>query len=277
MNIFYQIISLSVPLLLAGLGGLISEFAGRMAIFLEGAINLGAFFCFLFTVKTENVFFGYFTAVILCTLIFYFSALFIENSNINPFIFSLGLNLFCTGAISFMSAVFFGTRGVLTHSAFYFDSAKIRMITTIFALLITFLFLLFIFCTKKGLYLRICASDRDFLEDRGISTKKIRILSWGAAAFFAGSAGCIFSLRLNSFVPGISSGTGWLALAAVFLGKKKPFGVLLSAIIFSAAQYLASNLQNFTEFKAVSASVLLSLPYFIALFFIMTTNFKGRD
>ena len=50
MNIFYQIISLSVPLLLAGLGGLISEFAGRMAIFLEGAINLGAFFCFLFTV-----------------------------------------------------------------------------------------------------------------------------------------------------------------------------------------------------------------------------------
>lgn len=268
LNIFYSIISLSIPLLLATCGGLISEYTGRMAVFLEGAVNLGAFLCFVFCVTTKNVYAGVFLAVFLSSVLFYFLAKLIEYFKLNPFIISLAINLLCTGAISFLSAQFFGTRGILTSSLFNFDSVKIREITTFAGIIIFALFVIFIFGTKTGLYFKICGKNEAFLESKKISTKALRNSSWALAAFFATLAGCVFSLRLNSFVPSISSGTGWIALAIVFLGNKNIFLSAAFVFLFSAAQFFASNLQNFSSFKEIPSSILLSLPYLISLFCI---------
>ncbi len=265
----YQILALSIPLLLASFGALASEYAGRMAIFMEGAINLGAFLCFAFSVLTGSVTAGVILSLAFCTAIFALLSRIIEKNSFNPFIISLAINLLCSGLISFLSVMIFGTRGVLTHPTFFLDAATVRLVSTITGCAMVLISVIILFTTKQGLYLRITASDDDVLEKRGINTQNIRIASWGIAAFFAAAAGCVFALRLNSFVPGIASGTGWIALAAVFLGKKNTAAVIGAVFLFTGAQFAASNLQNFTSFVAVPSSILLALPYAVALVCIL--------
>lgn len=270
MNIINQILIISAPLLLASFGALVSEYAGRMAIFLEGIINMGAFLCFACTTATHSVAIGICLSLIICTTFITLDAYVSEKLNANPFLSALALNLLCSALISVLSARIFGTRGVLlSQKYFYFSAASTRIATTIFSYLLFATGLCLLLFTKSGLYMRITGSDSEVLKSRGVSTVFYKILSWGIAAFFASAAGCVFALRLSSFVPGVSSGTGWTALAVVFLGKKKPAAVIAAVLVFSAAQFAASNLQNFPGFQSLPSALLLSLPYLVSLILIL--------
>lgn len=69
MNGALSVMHIAAPLLLVTLGGLISEYAGRMAMFLECMINLGAFCCYAFTRWTGNLVAGIVLSVAACTLL----------------------------------------------------------------------------------------------------------------------------------------------------------------------------------------------------------------
>ncbi len=285
MNAVFQISVISSPLLLASFGALCSEYAGRMAIFAEGIINLGAFLCFAFSVLFMRIFsvteigfpvifFAVLLSLICCCLFIVGFSVLIERLGVNPFLVSLALNLVCSGLISFFSAVFFKTRGVLISEAFSLDGARSNLITMIFSFVVSLLVAFFIMHTKRGLYLRITGSDEKVLLASGVSPVTLRIFSWGMAGILCALAGCVMTLRLSSFVPGVASGTGWLALAAVFLGRKKVSLVFVSVIIFSAARFFAANIQNFSSFSQIPSGVLLALPYMLALIFIFVSDGK---
>lgn len=89
------------------------------------------------------------------------------------------------------------------------------------------------------------------------------MVGWVIAGMYASSAGCFLTMKICSFVPNISSGRGWLALAAVFLGKKNPIKIIIFVTIFCIAELTAANLQNFIP--QLPSSVLISFPYIIAL------------
>ena len=84
-------------------------------------------------------------------------------------------------------------------------------------------------------------------------------------------------LRLSSFVPNISSGIGWTSLAIVFLGKKDDVKVILMALVFSVAQYLANNIQNVECLKNVPSALLLALPYLICLLMLALIPHKPEQ
>lgn len=273
----YQIAALSIPLLLTSFGALISEYAGRTAVFAEGAVNLGAFLCFALTVKTTSAAAGIILSVSICTVVFYALAHFVEKTGANPFIISLAVNLISGGIISLLSLIMFGTRGILISNEFLFDAKSARFWTTLAGFFLCALTFALLYATKQGLYVRIAADDKDFLEERGISTFRIRNFSWGAAAFFASGAGAVLALRLNSFVPNISSGTGWLSLAAVFLGRKNAGKVSAAVFIFSTSQFVSANLQNWTRFSSVPPSVLQALPYLVALACILLQSGRQKS
>jgi simple sugar transport system permease protein len=266
MSAFLFILESSSPLLLASFGGLVSEYAGRMALFLDGVINLSAFLCFAFTLLTDSLPAGILLAVFSSVLLIIAADSVARKLHADPFLTSLALNLFCSALATALSASFFGTQGILTAQKFSFPPEIVRKYSTAGALLLFGAGWAFLKWTKTGLYLRITGSDADVLEARGVSADFCRTLSWGIAAFYAACAGCILSLSLSSYVPNISSGRGWTALAAVFLGKKNAAAVGAAAILFSAAGYAASNIQNITH--VIPSSVLISLPYFIALLLI---------
>ena len=96
-----------------------------------------------------------------------------------------------------------------------------------------------------------------------------------AAAFYASCAGCILPFTLSSYVPNISSGRGWTALAVVFLGRKNTAAVFAAVFVFAAAQYAANNIQNITG--SVTPALLISLPYIVALLLIFVLPRHMKD
>ena len=266
-NAVFNIALLSAPLLLASFGALTSEYSGRMAVFLDGIINLSAFFCYAFSVLTGSFIAGVFLSVFCCMLIIFVSIRAVESLHANPFLASLGLNLFTGALASVISVALFGTRGVLTSPLFSFPAASARLWTGVVALVFTAAGFAFLYGTKYGLYIRITGKDADVLVSRGIDVSACRTAAWCIAAFYGSLAGCILSFRLSSFVPNISSGRGWLALAAVFLGRRTGWGMTAAVIVLCAAEYVAANLQN--VFQNIASPLLIALPYIASLALIV--------
>jgi ABC-type uncharacterized transport system permease subunit len=272
-DIILNILFLSAPLLLASLGALVSEYAGRTAVFIDGMLNLSAFLCYAFTVLTKSPAAGCMLSVVCCTAFLLLFLTAVEYVHANPFLASLALNIFAGALVSLLSVEIFGTRGVLTSPHFIFRALPARYGTTITAYILAAAGILFLFTTKKGLYIRITGTNSDVLLSKGINVSGTRILSGCIAAVYTSCAGCILAIRLSSFVPNISSGQGWLALAAVFLGKRTSTGTIIAVTVMCAAEYFASNMQN--VFPHISTPLLLSFPYIMAIILIFIAPGKN--
>ena len=276
MNISLSIIHIAAPLLLVTLGALISEYAGRMAMFLECMINLGAFLCYACTLWTGNLIAGITLSVALCMLLVLAIEQVASRRKANMFLISLAMNMFFAALASLLSATLYGTRGVLYHDLFRFDAARVRVATTIVCYALAFAQIIMLKDTTAGLALRVTGSDSDVLQARGLFPARYRTISWLFAAANASLAGCVLAARLSSYVPGMAGGRGWTALAAVYLGKKHPLFVALAVLVFSAAEYASSTVQNIAAFKNVPSSVLLALPYLVALTLIIAVPQKKQ-
>ncbi len=256
------IITMAAPLLFATLGALLSEHAGVLAVFMEGAISLSAFLCIAFTIATGNAASGFILSAAFTTTLLAVIAVYTEKTASNPFLSGLAVNLLSAGVTSLCSVVFFSTRGVIPLpadlGAYRFPLTAATL--TAFASAPALAFVLHY--TRFGLHLRITGSDSEVLRARGVSPGVYRIASWCAAAFFAACAGSFLALRLGAFVPNMSAGRGWTALAAVYLGYKKPLLCAGAVILFAGAEYLAHILQGT---GTIPGSLILGLPYALSL------------
>lgn len=253
----------SCPLLLAATGALFSEYTGCLALFMDGLISFAGLMTYTFTLACGSVIAGIIISSVISISLCLVFAFIIEKFKANYFIAAIALNLLFGSFTSLFSWLSFGSRGVLTSKAFYFtsDPANILCIITT-AILITSA-ILYLKKTQGGIYFRITASDADVLEVRGVSPAVYRIASWGIAALFAAFAGSFLSIRICSFVPNLASGKGWLALAAVFMGKRKLPLIALYALIFCALDFGAGYLPGLIP--AMPSSLVLSLPYIVTL------------
>ena len=260
-NAVPEILIIAAPLLFATLGALSTEYAGVLAVFMDGAINLSAFLCIAVTAATGSPLAGFAAATVGTVLFVLIAAIFTEITGANPFLSGLSLNLFAMGITSLFSVVLFGTRGVVPLSDSFF-LAFIRPSSFFIAAFSAILFYIGLKTTRVGLNLRITGSSAQVLIAKGIQPAKYRIFSWGIAAFFAACAGSTLSLSLGAWVPNISAGRGWTALAAVYLGYRNPLGCIAAVLVFAGAGYMANILQGT---GLIPASLLLGLPHALAL------------
>ena len=259
----FDIISYSCPLLLASLGALFSEYAGILALFLEGLISFSGFQTFLFTTLTGSIIWGSILGLLSVLLITFIFSYVVEKTKANQFIAAIGLNLFFSSIISLLSSIFFKTRGVLTSPQFLFPINQVKIVSVIFTAIIIIATICFLIFTQQGIYFRITGASADVLEVKGVSPSVYRISAWTISSFYAFFAGCFLAMKISSYVPNLSSGKGWMALAAVFLGRKKVWKIVLFVLIFCAADYFGINIQNI--FPNIPSSILLSLPYLTVL------------
>ena len=256
-------LAFSCPLLLAATGALFSEYTGCLALFMDGLMTFCGFWTYALTVATGSAIAGTILCSVISVALCLLFAFILEKTHANFFIGAIALNLLYGSLTSLFSWLFFGTRGVLTNQTFMFKPAQ----TNAAAIIITLIFItggiLFLKKTNQGIYFRITSSDADVLLVRGVSPSLYRILSWGISGFFASFAGSFLALRICSFVPNLASGKGWLALAAVFMGKRRLPFIALYALLFCAIDFGAVYIQSFIP--ELPSSVVLSLPYLVLL------------
>lgn len=263
----FSVLFTACPLLLCSLGALFSEYAGVLALFLDGLVTFSAFLTYYFTVLTHSVVAGACISCLISMAVIFCFSMIMEFTDANRFIAAMAMNLLFSALPSFLSFAAFGTRGVLVSSDFVFQIVPVKILSICVSFVLIAGGVIFLSLSRPGLYLRITGSDSDVLRAKGVNPKVYRVMSWMVAALYANVAGTILATRISSFVPNICSGRGWMALAAVFLGKKKPLRIVIAVLIFCAADVFSANIQNF--FQGVPNSILLSFPYLVALIFIM--------
>ena len=257
----------SCPLILCSLGALFSEYAGCLALFLDGLVSFSAFLNYAFTVATGSPVYGTVLSCLCSVIITLLCSVVVEKWRANRFIAAIAVNLLFGAMTSCLSWLCFGTRGVLAADVYRFSAGAARAAALYVTAVFSALAVIFLKYSRCGLYIRVAGSDADVLQAKGVNPGTIRTLSWCLAALYGSLAGTLLTLRLCSFVPNISSGRGWMALAAVFLGKKKPLRIMAAVIIFCLADLLSANIQNYIT--GIPSSFLISLPYLVSLLLIL--------
>ena len=250
------------PLLFATLGALCSEYAGVLAVFMDGAITFSGFVCIAITGLTGNAPTGFVAAAGITILLLFLIAQFTERTRANPFITGLSVNLFAAGITSWLSASIYKTRGVITLASLGVSTGFTGKLAFPAAVLTALILAVVLHFTGFGLNLRISGSSGEVLTARGISPARYRTISWCIAAFLAACAGSVLALRLGAFVPNLSAGRGWTALAAVYLGYRNPLLCVLAVFVFSAAEYITNIMQGTGH---LPGTLILGLPYALAL------------
>ncbi len=258
-----ELLAFSCPLLLAATGALFSEYTGCLALFLDSAITLSGFLTYTFTVLTGSVTLGIILSCLTTTGLSLLFAWIVEKTKAERFIAAIAINLLYGALVSLLSSLIFKTRGVLTSAHFVFKTLPVNVFSVCITVCIITAAIIFLTKTQKGIYFRITGSNPEVLLVRGVNPSLYRILSWGIAAASAGIAGSIMTLRISSFVPNLASGKGWLALAAVFMGRRKLWKIVIFVIVFCVVEYAAVLVQNYIP--AIPSSVVLALPYLILL------------
>lgn len=94
------------------------------------------------------------------------------------------------------------------------------------------------------------------------------------AGAFCAFGGATLSLSLGAFVPNMTSGKGWIALVVIFLGQRRPLGLLLAAFVFGLADAFSNYAQGAFN---IPAEFILAIPYvFTLLVMIGLSAFNSR-
>ncbi|HOV63203.1 MAG TPA: ABC transporter permease [Spirochaetia bacterium] len=253
-----KVLDIASPLLFAAIGGLFSEITGTLNIALEGFMLLGAFLCVSFSVLSGSFVLGMFAALfgaVVFSLVFSYT---VTELRTNIFISGLGVNLLIAGTVSLLSVALFHTKGVIRFTPEFVDqSAQPIRIFTGLSLLLPVLAFIVIEKTSFGLRMRTAGYNPDALAVRGVRPETYTTFSLLISGILAAGSGVLLSLNVGAYVPNISAGRGWIGLVLIYLGNKKPFGILVATLAFSAVTEIANMAQGLTS---VSHTLILALP-----------------
>lgn len=271
----------ATPLLLAALGGLLSESCGVINFALEGMMLCGAFGAVWTTYATGSPWIGLMGGTAAGVFIGLLHGMVSLNFRANQIVSSIAMNLLAAGLSGMLLNQVFGVYGTsptvsrLPHlgsllprslegsaliAGFLADISPV----TLLALLLGAFFMFFFSSTTWGLHLRACGEEPEAAAAAGLPVYRLRLLSVLGAGSLAGLAGAYLSIsELSQFVENITHGRGYLAIAAVILGRWHAPAVFLAALFFGASEALS-------EWLAVSwprfpSQFFLALPYLLCL------------
>lgn len=275
------------PLLFAALGGLFTELTGMLNIALEGLITLGAFFGVIGASVTGNLAAGVAIGVIASTATALLYGQITLRLKANEFITGLATNLLASGLTVVLSQQLFNTKGVVL-----FELPDLPVITeglagipvlgpAIFGQNVltqlswgaAILVWVMIRRTPFGMRLRATGSNPKAVVALGLKPDHYRLVAILLSGAACGLAGSYLSLNLSAYVPNISSGRGWIALVAIYLGGKRPAGILGACFVFAFAESYSNYAQG--VFKMPSEFI-LAIPYVATLLALVIGSLVDR-
>lgn len=285
---------MSIPLLLAALGGLFSERSGVINIALEGIMLISAFTTitttyFLSQTFSYNSFFinlapwlGVFSGIVVGSLtatLHGFISITVKGEQI---VSGLAINILASGITQYLCLIFFQSSsntpmlsqtippfscwltkipllGLLLFS--YSPLVYISLIILVFSHLL-------LFNTPLGLRIRAVGEHPQAADTLGINVSKIRYIAVIISGALAGLGGAILALESAQFVQNMTAGRGYIALAAMIFGKWTPLGSFLACTIFGFANKLQISIRIIpTQFAQM-------IPYLTTI--IILTGFVGK-
>ncbi len=132
--------------------------------------------------------------------------------------------------------------------------------------------------TRYGLRLRATGENPAMVDAAGLSVRGLRYSALALNGLLSGLAGAYLVLAQNpSFVPHMTAGRGYMALAAMIFGKWHPVGALWACLLFGFLDAAAIRLQGVVlpGIGAVPVQAIQALPYLLTV--VLLAGFIGRS
>jgi len=260
-------IFLSIPLIFGSLAGVVCERVGVINVAIEADLLFGAFLAAVVAATTRNAWLGLVAAPVAGALVGCLLALFAVRYWVNHIIVGVVLNVLVLGLTNYL---FSPLQSVLNSAgAIAIPRWPIPLLSDIpvlgpvlfnatilqYIMYIAVFFLQYmIFHSRWGLRMRACGEHPKAADTVGIKVNRTRIRNAILGSAIAGLGGAALTVASDgvaaAFTKNMSSGKGYIALAAMILGRWNPVGAALACLLFG----FASNA------KAVLGLVNTSLP-----------------
>lgn len=265
-----QVLQGAALLAIVAIGGLIAERSGTLNIGLEGLITVGAFTAVLLEasgVPAPVAIIGAAAAGLLPMALFVLVSI---RYHANPFIVGLAINLLAAGTAPLLSEIVFKTRGSIRVGA---EPVTVVPVVII-AILVTVVARTFLYGTVAGIRLRIAGEQPDWLTLNRLDPNRYRTVALLTSGVLAALAGALLVFRIGVYLPNISAGRGWIALVVLYLGYRRPTGIVLAALFFASMEALAVRAQAVI---GMPPTVLLALPYLLTLIAFVTYSALRKE
>jgi simple sugar transport system permease protein len=298
-NLWQATLIASVSLTLPAIGGVISERSGVVNIALEGMMLTGAFFAIFFDVHSHNAAVALLAAVLTGGLMSVVHGVAAIRLKADQIVSGMAINLGALGLTSFLLFSVYGTNGTpppcVPPTPCVGDQVrtipnwsipllnKLPGLGQIFfqqnpifylMLLLVLTAHIFLFHTTLGLRVRSVGEHPRAADTAGINVQGLRYLCVIISGLLSGLAGGFLALTLGSFSDNLTSGRGFIALAAMIFGKWTPFGAFGACILFGFGQALYDTLQHTPGPIQDYSTLIGALPYLLTI--IALAGFIGR-
>jgi simple sugar transport system permease protein len=291
----------ATPLILCALAGLFSERSGVVDIGLEGKMLFAAFATAAVGVASGSLFLALWAAVGTATLLSWMHGLACVSHNGDQVVSGVAINIIASGMTAVLGEAWFKQGGqtppigdALRLSALlpgvsdtlratpWFGMVLMRgllshnVLVYVTLMLVPFTWWL-LWRTRFGLRLRAVGENPAMVEAAGVSVKAMRYAALSLNGILCGLAGAYLVLAQSpAFVPNMTAGRGFMALAAMIFGKWHPVGALWACLLFGFLDAAAIRLQGVALpiVGEVPVQAVQALPYVLTV--ILLAGFFGK-
>jgi simple sugar transport system permease protein len=287
VNLLQSTLNLSIPLVLGALAGCMCERSGVINIAIEGQLLLGAFAAAVVASAFGGLWLGLITGSMAGGLLGLVLAAFAINFLVDQIILGVVLNVLASGLTGYLNDRVLVSRPEL-NSGLTFNAIKIPVLgdipiigpiffdSTIFLYVMYAMIILVqvgLFRTKWGLRVRAVGEHPAAADTVGIRVRATRYRNVILGGLIAGIGGAYLTVgSVGTFSKDMSSGLGYIALAAMIFGRWTPLGATAAALLFGFANSLQATLS--TVNVPISSYFLLMAPYVATI--IAVAGLVGR-
>ena len=269
-------IAASIPLMLAGIGEVISERAGVLNVGLEGMMLMGAYGGFWVAIETGSVFLGFLGGAVSGALGSLVMVWLCVRWGLDQIVVGIGILLGAEGLTSLLDAATFadtrprigrpaqldipGLSDIPVAGRALFGEPYMVYLTLVIVALAGWL----IWKTPWGLSLRATGERPEAVDAAGVNVVLVRSMAVMSAGVLGGLGGAYLSLiSAGNFIPLMTGGRGFMAIVLAMLARGHPLWLAAGALMFGFATAATTALQIFGI--EVRPELINSLPFAVVI------------
>ncbi|WP_407154394.1 ABC transporter permease [Bradyrhizobium sp. STM 3557] len=283
--IVLSVLAASTPLLIAATGELVTERSGVLNLGVEGMMIVGAACGFGGAWASGSIVIGALCGVLAGTALSLIFALMTLALAVNQVATGLALTILGTGLSGLIGAGFVGQRIATAPHLHIPGLTEIPLLGRILFGEDAFVYLSlaliigvwwFLYRSRAGLILRACGDNHVSAHALGYPVLRIRLLAVMFGGACAGLAGAYLPLAYTPFfIPGMTAGRGWIALALVVFSSWRPSRLVIGAYLFGAVTILQLHAQG--AGIGIPSQFMSALPYLATVIVLVLLSRTRRS
>lgn len=274
--LIWSTIRLATPLILAALGGLFSERSGVINIALEGMMLAGAFTAAAVTYAAGNPFVGLVAGMLAGMLMAAIHAVACIRYKADQVVTGTAINILMIGMPAFLSGAFFLSSGSTPQIP---REHLIPWTPIVIAFALVPITWYVLYKTPFGLRVRSVGENPEAADAAGVRVARMRYAGVLLSGVLAGLGGAYLSIGQSSlFTRNMTSGRGFIALAALIFGKWRPFQTLLACLLFGFTEAISIQMQGVVKLPSgddIPIQFIQMVPYILTI--VVLAGFIGSS